>query len=97
MAETLNRIALTTGANKDIGLEIGWQLAESDVSVLVGASDAVVLVGSGWRLSRDVFRRNVKAVRKQLGKISRWMSDSEGMLCADRIDSRGNGTEDSPA
>ena len=35
-----NRIALVTGANKGIGLEIARQLAQAGVSVIVGARDA---------------------------------------------------------
>jgi NAD(P)-dependent dehydrogenase (short-subunit alcohol dehydrogenase family) len=37
---TNNRIALVTGANKGIGLEIARQLAQSGVSVIIGARDA---------------------------------------------------------
>jgi NAD(P)-dependent dehydrogenase (short-subunit alcohol dehydrogenase family) len=35
-----NRIALVTGANKGIGLEIARQLAQAGVSVIIGARDA---------------------------------------------------------
>ena len=34
-----NRIALVTGANKGIGLEIARQLAQAGIHVLVGARD----------------------------------------------------------
>jgi NAD(P)-dependent dehydrogenase (short-subunit alcohol dehydrogenase family) len=37
---TSNRIALVTGANKGIGLEIARQLAQAGVSVIIGARDA---------------------------------------------------------
>ncbi len=39
MSET-NRIALVTGANKGIGLEIARQLAQAGVHVIIGARDA---------------------------------------------------------
>ena len=35
-----SRIALVTGANKGIGLEIARQLAQAGVTVLMGARDA---------------------------------------------------------
>jgi NAD(P)-dependent dehydrogenase (short-subunit alcohol dehydrogenase family) len=37
---TNNRVALVTGANKGIGLEIARQLAQAGVSVIIGARDA---------------------------------------------------------
>jgi NAD(P)-dependent dehydrogenase (short-subunit alcohol dehydrogenase family) len=40
MAPSITRIALVTGANKGIGLEIARQLGKSGAFVLVGARNA---------------------------------------------------------
>ena len=39
MANTANRVALITGANKGLGLEIARQLGKAGVTVVVGARD----------------------------------------------------------
>ena len=56
MADT-TRIALVTGANKGIGLEIGRQLAQAGVFVIVGARDP----GRGRAAVEDLSSQGLKA------------------------------------
>jgi NAD(P)-dependent dehydrogenase (short-subunit alcohol dehydrogenase family) len=56
MEEHINKIALITGANKGIGLDIARQLGAKGVTVIVGARDA----GRG-QAAVDVLRENLNA------------------------------------
>ena len=46
MAQTTNKVALITGANKGIGLEIARQLGKQGITVIIGARDPQKGAGS---------------------------------------------------
>jgi NAD(P)-dependent dehydrogenase (short-subunit alcohol dehydrogenase family) len=79
--EKTERVALVTGANRGIGLEIARQLARRDVTVVVGSRDAksgeAAATDLGGRVAterldvtdRDGVERAVRAVASRFGRL----------------------------
>jgi NAD(P)-dependent dehydrogenase (short-subunit alcohol dehydrogenase family) len=62
MASTTEKIALVTGANRGIGLEVARQLAASGFNVILGARDA----GKGERAAKSLVESGLKVFAAQL-------------------------------